>query len=108
MASTAGPVMYVPAIKSGAAAKKSESPTDLMAQGAANGINAVIGAKGGEPPAASPGLVLVDSGAAQAAIAGTSTVSDNAIIVVNGANRNGPTIEDGKRGKHQPGYNNFT
>jgi filamentous hemagglutinin len=59
------------------------SPTDLMAQGAANGINAVIGAKGGEPPTASPGLVLVDpaiGGAAKAGIGMPGYVPSNATL----------------------------
>jgi len=74
---------FIGMVKSGAAAKTSESPTDLMAQGAANGINAVIGAKGGEPPAASPGLVLVDpaiGGAAKAGIGMPGYVPSNAIL----------------------------
>ncbi|ANB71739.1 hemagglutinin [Paraburkholderia phytofirmans OLGA172] len=74
---------FIGMVKSGAAAKMSESPTDLMAQGAANGINAVIGAKGGEPPTASPGLVLVDSatkGVANAGIGTPGYVPSNATI----------------------------
>ncbi|SPB17149.1 hemagglutinin [Caballeronia novacaledonica] len=46
-----------------ATAKAGERPSDLMAQGAANGLNAVVSAGGGKPPMASPGLVLVDSAA---------------------------------------------
>ncbi|AUT64685.1 filamentous hemagglutinin N-terminal domain-containing protein [Paraburkholderia terrae] len=51
---------FVGLMTGGAKAKMAESPSDLIAQGAANGANAVIGARGGEPPAASPGAVLVD------------------------------------------------
>ncbi|CAB3748826.1 tRNA nuclease CdiA-2 [Paraburkholderia solisilvae] len=54
-------------MKADAKAKMSEPPSDLMAQGAANGLSAVVGAGGGKPPAASPSAVLVDSGAAQTA-----------------------------------------
>ncbi|MFL9865186.1 hypothetical protein PQR67_13495 [Paraburkholderia fungorum] len=48
-------------MKAGAQAKMSESAVSLIAQGTANGLNAVIGVGGGQPPAASPGMVLVDS-----------------------------------------------
>jgi filamentous hemagglutinin len=83
---------FIGMVKSGAAAKTSESPTDLMAQGAANGINAVIGAKGGEPPAASPGLVLVDSatgGAANAGIGMPGYVPQNATLNSGNQDSNG-------------------
>ncbi len=50
----------------------SESPSDLMAQGAANGLAAGVGMGGGKPPAQSPGAVLVD-GAGQALVGGSSS-----------------------------------
>ncbi|MBN3851331.1 filamentous hemagglutinin N-terminal domain-containing protein [Paraburkholderia sp. Ac-20342] len=46
---------FVGQVKSGAQARMSESPIDLLAQGVANGLNAVVGTGGGKPPAASPG-----------------------------------------------------
>ncbi|MFM0492080.1 hemagglutinin repeat-containing protein, partial [Paraburkholderia graminis] len=57
---------FIAVVKSGAAAKMSESPSDLAAQGVANGLNAIIGAKGGEPPTTSTGGVLVDSAGSHA------------------------------------------
>jgi hypothetical protein len=44
---------FVGMMKHGAAAKMAEPPTDLIAQGIANGA-AVIGPRGGEPPTAGP------------------------------------------------------
>jgi hypothetical protein len=62
------------------AAKASEPRTDLMAQGAANGIAAGIGMGGGKPPAQSPSAVLVDgAGLAANKVSGTS-VPDIAIL----------------------------
>ncbi|WP_147432315.1 hemagglutinin repeat-containing protein [Pararobbsia silviterrae] len=49
-----------------AQAKMSEPASDLIAQGIANGVNAVAGTGGGKPPTASPGTVLVDSKALSA------------------------------------------
>lgn len=65
---------FVGMVKSGAAAKMSESPTDLMAQGAATGIAAGIGMGGGKPPAQSPGAVLVD-GAGHTLTGGTGSAA---------------------------------
>ncbi|ORC51276.1 hypothetical protein B2G74_00445 [Burkholderia sp. A27] len=56
---------FIGLVKAGAQAKMSESPSSLAAQGVANGLNAVAGMGGGEPPAASPGAVLVNSAAGQ-------------------------------------------
>ncbi|WP_080418024.1 hemagglutinin repeat-containing protein [Burkholderia ubonensis] len=47
--------------------RKKTTALDLVLQGIANGLNAVIGLGGGKPPAASRGLVLVDSLAGQVA-----------------------------------------
>lgn len=46
-------------------ATMSQPASTQIARGTANGLNGVIGAKGGEPPAANPGVVLVDSTAGQ-------------------------------------------
>ncbi|HKR42555.1 MAG TPA: hypothetical protein VJU59_23270 [Paraburkholderia sp.] len=65
-----------------AQAKASESPSALVAQGIANGANAVVGAGSGEPPVA-PGMALVDSGigpANNAGIAATRSAPPNAIL----------------------------
>ncbi|MDR5884302.1 EndoU domain-containing protein [Caballeronia sp. LZ032] len=71
-----------------AGAKAAESPAVLIAQGIANGINAVIGTKGGEPPMANPGTVLADStagaAAGSAAMGAPGYVPSNAIF--NGSN----------------------
>ncbi|MDR6386827.1 hemagglutinin repeat-containing protein, partial [Paraburkholderia caribensis] len=64
---------FVGLMTGGAKAKMAESPTDLIAQGAANGANAVAGMGGDKPPAASPGAVLVDSSAGQALAGGTGS-----------------------------------
>ncbi|WP_087038781.1 hemagglutinin repeat-containing protein [Caballeronia arvi] len=61
-----------------AQAKASERPSDLIAQGTANGIQTVIGAKGGEPPMANPGTVLADSTAG--AVPKKPNVPSNAIL----------------------------
>jgi filamentous hemagglutinin len=58
---------FIGLMNAGAKAKMSEPATDLVAQGAANGIAAGIGMGGGKPPAASPGVVLADTATGQAA-----------------------------------------
>ncbi|CAB3716389.1 hemagglutinin repeat-containing protein [Paraburkholderia rhynchosiae] len=76
-----------------AQAKISESRSDLAAQGVANGLSAVAGMGGGEPPTASPSAVLVDSAAGQAAnasLSATGHVPSNATL--NNGN------DDGARG----------
>nr|WP_245643846.1 hemagglutinin repeat-containing protein [Paraburkholderia oxyphila] len=56
-------------------AKIAQPHSDQVAQGIANGANAVVGIGGGKPPAASPGAVLVDSAVGQATDAGMSSSS---------------------------------
>lgn len=63
---------FVGQVKSGAQATMSQSPSDLTAQGVANGLNAIVGAGSGKPPAQSPGVVLID-GAGQVAAGGTGS-----------------------------------
>ncbi|MFD2423471.1 hypothetical protein ACFSUI_04310 [Ralstonia solanacearum] len=46
---------FVNKMEADAKQKMSESPAALVAQGVANGLNAVVGAGGVEPPPASPG-----------------------------------------------------
>ncbi|CBJ49649.1 hemagglutinin repeat-containing protein [Ralstonia solanacearum] len=70
------PRSFVNKMASDAKQKMSESPSDLIAQGVANGFSAVAGMGRGEPPAASPGAVLVNSGARQAASASLSVTAD--------------------------------
>ncbi|MBX9432386.1 HNH endonuclease family protein, partial [Ralstonia pseudosolanacearum] len=67
---------FVNKMASDAKQKMSESPSDLIAQGVANGLSAVAGAGRGEPPAASPGAVLANSAARQAASASLSVTAD--------------------------------
>ncbi|WP_395068026.1 polymorphic toxin type 50 domain-containing protein [Paraburkholderia silvatlantica] len=96
---------FVGKMDADARAKASEPATDLMAQGAANGLNTIIGAGAGTPPTASAGGVLVDAAAGQAMAGAANSVPSNAIF---NSDENGPAIEEGKQGKHQPGHNNFT
>ncbi len=73
---------FVNKMEADAKQKMSESPAALVAQGVANGLNAVVGAGGVEPPPASPGAVLVNSGARQAAnasLGATANTPPNAI-----------------------------
>ncbi|ACC76292.1 filamentous haemagglutinin family outer membrane protein (plasmid) [Paraburkholderia phymatum STM815] len=75
--------------KADAQAKISEAPASLMAQGAVNGVTAVTGMRGGEPPAQSPGAVLVDS-AGQALTGGTGSAAyqpDNATLATDPTSR---------------------
>ncbi|MDR5824983.1 hypothetical protein [Caballeronia sp. LZ043] len=79
-----------------AASTASQRPSDLIAQGTANGINTIIGSKGGEPPTANPGTVLADStaGAAGSAAMGTpGYVPSNATL--NSGNGDEPSVNNG-------------
>jgi filamentous hemagglutinin len=71
---------FIGMVKGGAAEKMSESSSDLVAQGVANGLNAVVGTGGGKPPAASPGVVLADSTAANAVPGTPGHAPSNAIL----------------------------
>ncbi|MCL1619595.1 hemagglutinin repeat-containing protein, partial [Ralstonia pseudosolanacearum] len=62
--------------------KMSESPADLIVQGVANGLSAIVGIGGGEPPAASPGAVLANPAARQAANASLSATADRPSNVI--------------------------
>nr|CUV58595.1 protein of unknown function [Ralstonia solanacearum] len=73
---------FVNKMASDAKQKMSESPAELIAQGAANGLSAVVGIGGGEPPAASPGSVLVNSAARQAANASLGVTADRPSNVI--------------------------
>ncbi|MFV8633120.1 hemagglutinin repeat-containing protein [Ralstonia pseudosolanacearum] len=81
--------------------KMSESPADLIVQGVANGLSAIVGIGGGEPPAASPGAVLANPAARQAANASLSATADrppNAIASTSGGdgNSSGSNIQQNK------------
>ncbi|MCL9850863.1 hemagglutinin repeat-containing protein (plasmid) [Ralstonia solanacearum P673] len=76
------PRAFVNKMESDAQKKMSESPAELIAQGIANGLNAVAGAGRGEPPAASPGAVLANSAARQAANASLSATADRSPNVI--------------------------
>ncbi|KGV68512.1 tRNA nuclease effector CdiA-2 [Burkholderia pseudomallei] len=79
--------------------KMSQSPAQLISQSVANGVNTVLGSKGGEPPIAGPGTVLVNSSmeqAANASLTGSRGAPSNAILSNNcgddaNANANGAT-----------------
>ncbi|WP_454871576.1 hypothetical protein [Paraburkholderia xenovorans] len=85
-------------MRHGAQTKMSESPASLMAQGAANGVSAVTGVGGGRPPAASPGMVVVNSSTGQVANAAVGTPgnatlnsgNDDQQSANNGASDNSP------------------
>lgn len=76
--------------------KISQSPAQLISQGVANGLSAIAGSTGGEPPT-SPGAVMVNSSAEQAAnatLTGWRGAPSNAILSNNGgddAKANGAT-----------------
>ncbi|WP_249191211.1 hemagglutinin repeat-containing protein [Burkholderia vietnamiensis] len=57
---------FIGLMQAGAKAKMSESPTALISQSIATAAGAVVGMGGGKPPT-SPGVVLVNSSAGQAA-----------------------------------------
>lgn len=82
-------------MNSDAAAKAGESPAALIAQGTANGISAIIGSKGGEPPMANPGAVLADSTASITA-GSAGYVPSNATL--NSGNNDGSSANSGSTG----------
>lgn len=63
----------------------SQSPAALIAQGIANGLNAIFGMVGGEPPAASGGVLVNSTG--QTVLGATKTSPPNAMLS-NGGNGN--------------------
>ncbi|WP_431207392.1 hemagglutinin repeat-containing protein [Burkholderia cepacia] len=82
--------------------KMSQSPTQLISQGVANGINTVLGSKGGEPPMAGPGAVLVNSmtgQAANAALGATDRTPPSNAIFNSGNGRNQADKNDTGNGK---------
>ncbi|WP_405125095.1 hemagglutinin repeat-containing protein [Ralstonia pseudosolanacearum] len=89
------PRAFVNKMASDAKQKMSESPSDLIAQGVANGLSAVAGAGRGEPPAASPGAVLANPAARQAASASLSVTADTPPNAI--ASSGGDDFGGGKR-----------
>ncbi|GLU34752.1 hypothetical protein [Trinickia caryophylli] len=71
---------FIGLMQSGAQQKMSESPSSLVAQGIANGVNAVAGTGGGRPPTAGPDAVTVVSGTGQATSATTLGTPPNALL----------------------------
>ncbi|WP_256253459.1 two-partner secretion domain-containing protein [Burkholderia ubonensis] len=84
-------------VQSGAQAKASESPSSLVAQGVANGVNAVMGAGGGLPPA--PGLDAVLVNAGQVAPPVTGKTPSNALLS-SGNNDSGLGNSNGQSAKN--------
>jgi filamentous hemagglutinin len=82
-------------MQSGAQATASQSPSALVAQSVANGVNAVMGSGGGLPPAAGADAVLVNSGAGQAAAPVTGSTPSNAILSSNGNDESTSTPSQG-------------
>ncbi|WP_244138051.1 hemagglutinin repeat-containing protein [Burkholderia sp. BCC0398] len=73
---------FIGLMQAGAKAKMLESPTALISQSIATGAGAVVGVGGGKPPT-SPGAVLVNSSAGQAAdaaLTATGRTPPNAIL----------------------------
>ncbi|WP_249183231.1 hemagglutinin repeat-containing protein [Burkholderia cenocepacia] len=82
--------------------KISQSPTQLISQGVANGVNTVLGSKGGEPPMAGPSVALVDSvtgQAANAALGATDRTPPSNAIFNSGNGRNQADKNDTGNGK---------
>ncbi|OAI58852.1 hemagglutinin, partial [Ralstonia solanacearum] len=79
---------FVNKMEADAKQKMSESPAALVTQGIANGLSAVAGAGGVEPPPASPGAVLVNSGgarqAANASLGATANPPPNVLASTGG------------------------
>ncbi|SDC59812.1 hemagglutinin repeat-containing protein [Paraburkholderia lycopersici] len=69
---SSGVNQFIGQMNADAQSMSSQRPSDLAAQGARNGLDAIVGMGGGKPPTASPGAVLVD-GAGQALAGGTSS-----------------------------------
>ncbi len=93
------PSGFVNKMEADAKQKMSEPPAALVAQGVANGLNAVVGAGGVEPPPTSPGAVLVNSGARQAAnasLSATANTPPNAI-----ASSGNDDTSEGNRGTNE-------
>ncbi|WP_254706803.1 hemagglutinin repeat-containing protein [Ralstonia pseudosolanacearum] len=92
---------FVNKMEADAKQKMSESPVALVAQGVANGLSAVAGAAGGTEPPVSPGAVLVNSAARQAAnalLSATANTPPNAIASTSGGdgNSSGSNIQQNK------------
>ncbi|MFM0393753.1 hemagglutinin repeat-containing protein [Paraburkholderia phytofirmans] len=73
--------------------KKSPTLFSLAMQGIANGLNAIVGVGGGGPPAASPGVVLAETGAANTVPKTPGYVPDNATLASGGNNNRLPIPE---------------
>jgi filamentous hemagglutinin len=67
-------------MQSGAQGTISQSPSALVAQGVANGVNAVTGTNGGLPPTAGSNAALVGSGAGQVTLPVSGGAPPNAIL----------------------------
>jgi filamentous hemagglutinin len=92
--------------------KKSPSAFSLAMQGIVNGVNAIIGVGGGEPPMASLGVVLAESTVANGVSGTPGYVPDNATLASGGNNNRLPipetvTADNGlqveSNPKHTPG-----
>ncbi|WP_414448931.1 hemagglutinin repeat-containing protein [Burkholderia sp. 22PA0099] len=94
--------------------RKKTTALDLVLQGIANGLNAVVGVGGGKPPTASPGAVLVGeaAGGKVVKLGFAGDVPDNATLASGGNNNRLPipeavTADNGlqveSNPKHTPG-----
>ena len=79
--------------ESGSSSSRSRSPWALILQGIANGLNAVVGMSGGEPPTTGTQGVLVSSPPAPAPITTGNTPSN--VIVSSGGNSDETTSGSG-------------
>jgi len=83
---------FIGQVKLGAQGKMSESPTDLMAQGAANGIAAGIGMGGGKPPTpGASGVKVEGAGLALNAVPGTPGYVPGNATFSKGSDNNTPS-----------------
>jgi filamentous hemagglutinin len=79
-------------VQSGAQQKMSESPSDLVAQGVANGITAVSGSGGGLPPGAGLDPVLASPGAGQAPSSVIGGTPSNATLASGNSGDTGTSV----------------
>ncbi|MBN3855055.1 filamentous hemagglutinin N-terminal domain-containing protein [Paraburkholderia sp. Ac-20340] len=82
--------------------KKSPTLFSLAMQGIANGLNAIVGMGGGVPPTASPGVVLAESTAANAALGTPGLLPANSILAKGGQPPKSNDTNDSMLGENGP------
>ncbi|VBS93478.1 tRNA nuclease effector CdiA-2 [Burkholderia pseudomallei] len=71
--------------------KISQSPAQLISQGVANGVGAVVGMGGGEPPATSGGTVLVNAAGGQVVGAAAGSKTPDNVLLADGDGNSRPS-----------------